>query len=242
MGLEGISIALLTEKAWVEEMMEHLTTLTLDLVGRTFDRIEAMDDSDRRLPIVATWWEDMCFKQGPLLSPALFEELMVPRYARIVEALAARGVDAHLLDSDGRIDDLAPGWLRAGIRGLFPVEALHTDPVALRKRHGLEAVIVGGVDKRALAAGRDAIDAELARLAPLVDEGGCLPMVDHRVPPGRVLRELPLLPQAQGGDPLTRPAHHVERNRGPHDSARPSRPSFHRLFLARRCGIRKMDR
>jgi len=41
----------------------------------------------------------------------------------------------------------------------------------------------GGVNKRALISGRAAIDKELARLAPLVEEGGFIPHVDHRCPP-----------------------------------------------------------
>jgi len=41
----------------------------------------------------------------------------------------------------------------------------------------------GGVDKRALAAGPDAIDRELERIRPAVEAGGCIPAVDHSVPP-----------------------------------------------------------
>jgi uroporphyrinogen decarboxylase len=42
---------------------------------------------------------------------------------------------------------------------------------------------MGGVDKRALIAGREAIDAEIERLRPLIDQGRFIPCVDHRVPP-----------------------------------------------------------
>jgi len=34
-----------------------------------------------------------------------------------------------------------------------------------------------------LAKGKKAIDEELERLHPLVEKGGYIPMVDHRVPP-----------------------------------------------------------
>ncbi len=37
---------------------------------------------------------------------------------------------------------------------------------------GMELRIRGGVDKRALTLGRDAIDAELERLKPFMDQGG----------------------------------------------------------------------
>ncbi|MDP2989767.1 MAG: hypothetical protein Q8O57_04285 [Kiritimatiellota bacterium] len=41
----------------------------------------------------------------------------------------------------------------------------------------------GGVDKRALAKGPAAIDAELARLKPLIGTGGYIPHTDHSCPP-----------------------------------------------------------
>ncbi len=43
--------------------------------------------------------------------------------------------------------------------------------------------MIGGVDKRALAAGRQAIDAEIAHLRPLLQEGGYVAWCDHFVPP-----------------------------------------------------------
>jgi uroporphyrinogen decarboxylase len=39
------------------------------------------------------------------------------------------------------------------------------------------------VDKRELAKGPAAIDAHLKTLAPLIEEGGFIPTVDHTVPP-----------------------------------------------------------
>ena len=44
-------------------------------------------------------------------------------------------------------------------------------------------LLLGGVDKLALIAGKEAIDRELEKLHPLVERGGYLPCVDHRVPP-----------------------------------------------------------
>ena len=175
MGLENLSIALMTDRDWVEEMMEHITRMDLELIER---HIPAGGEVD-----VAWWWEDMCYNHGPLMSPKLFEELMVPRYKRITDALKARGISVNVLDCDGRIYELVPGWLRGGINCMFPIEALHTDPWKLRDDYGDGVLLLGGVDKTALIAGKDAIDRELEKLRPLVERGGYLPCVDHRVPP-----------------------------------------------------------
>lgn len=40
-----------------------------------------------------------------------------------------------------------------------------------------------GIDKRALAQGPEAIDAELERVRPLIEEGGYVPGLDHSMPP-----------------------------------------------------------
>jgi hypothetical protein len=53
----------------------------------------------------------------------------------------------------------------------------------VRRRYGRELRIWGGVDKRALAHGRAAIDAELARLQPMIAGGGYIPHTDHSCPP-----------------------------------------------------------
>jgi uroporphyrinogen decarboxylase len=42
---------------------------------------------------------------------------------------------------------------------------------------------MGGMDKRAIASGREGVDAELRRIQPLLREGGFIPMLDHFVPP-----------------------------------------------------------
>ncbi|PIV53616.1 MAG: hypothetical protein COY53_07465 [Elusimicrobia bacterium CG_4_10_14_0_8_um_filter_37_32] len=177
MGVENLSIAIMTEKEWVEEMMEHLTQMTLYLIEKSLPGIPGIDVD------MAWWWEDMCYNHGPLVSPKIFEELMVPRYKRITDTLKKHNVDINVLDCDGRIYELVPGWLKGGINCMFPIEAAHTDPLKLREEYGRDVLLFGGVNKIQLARGRDAIDREMARLRPLVEKGGYIPTVDHRVPP-----------------------------------------------------------
>lgn len=119
MGVEGVSIALYDDPAWVNEMMEHLTQLTLTLLGR-LPRTFTID--------IGGWWEDMCFNKGPLISPRLFEKLMVPRYKRITDFLRGNfGCQFNCLDCDGNIHELVGPWLRGGINVMFPIEVAHTD-------------------------------------------------------------------------------------------------------------------
>jgi uroporphyrinogen decarboxylase len=41
--------------------------------------------------------------------------------------------------------------------------------------------MMGGVDKRAVAAGKEAIKKEMDRLFPLMCEGGYIPKIDHSI-------------------------------------------------------------
>jgi uroporphyrinogen decarboxylase len=109
---------------------------------------------------------------------------MLPRYRRVTDYLHGRGVPYVGLDSDGQIHPLIPVWLDAGLNFLYPFEVqAGMDVLEVRRRYGRELRIWGGVDKRALARGPAAIDAELERVRPLMAEGGYIPHTDHTCPP-----------------------------------------------------------
>jgi hypothetical protein len=127
--------------------------------------------------------EDMAYKNGSLISPAMFREFMTPYYRRVTAIAHAHGCDVHVMDSDGDIRELIPLWLECGINVVAPVEvAAGMDVVALRRRYGRELRMMGGFDKRILAGPKVGIRREFARLAPVIEEGGYLPGCDHGVP------------------------------------------------------------
>ena len=75
-----------------------------------------------------------------------------------------------------------PPMMEAGVNYLFPMEvAAGTDVNDYRKRYP-ELALMGGIDKRALAHGPEAIDAELDRVWPAVRRGRYIPDLDHLVP------------------------------------------------------------
>ena len=130
------------------------------------------------------FWEDMAYKTAPLISPRLARQYMLPRYKRVVDFLRGRGVPFIGLDSDGMMDPLIPVWLDAGLNFLYPFEVqAGMDVLAVRRKYGRQLRIWGGVDERALAYGHAAIDAELERVRPLIEEGGYIPHTDHSIPP-----------------------------------------------------------
>ncbi|MCI4438606.1 hypothetical protein JHC27_01955 [archaeon] len=174
MGVQGISLAFYKDPDWVAEMMNTLVNLWIKLIRRALKNVKVD---------FATWWEDMCYNRGPLLSVKLFEEFMVPRYKKVTDVLKEYGVEINILDCDGKIDALVPGWLKGGINCMFPIEARFTSPVKLREQYGRKVLLMGGVNKLALIEGPKAIEKELESLRPLIEDGGYIPMVDHRTPP-----------------------------------------------------------
>lgn len=177
MGVENVSLAVYDDPAWFEDMVEA--------VCRVSERVIEKALADGAKFEACALWEDMCYSGGPLLSPMHFREFLVPRYRRIVEPLKQAGCEVFWVDCDGRIDSLVPLWLEAGVNTMFPIEVgtWGADPVAFRKEYGRDLLLMGGFDKNILKSGPDAIDAEIERLAPLVEEGGFIPFCDHRVPP-----------------------------------------------------------
>jgi uroporphyrinogen decarboxylase len=174
MGVKQISIAFYRDPDWMAEMMDSLTELWIEIIRRALRSVKVD---------CALWWEDMCYNRGPLLSIRHFGEFMVPRYKKVTDVLREYGVDINLLDCDGDITQLVPGWLKSGINCSLPLEARYNDLYDLREKFGKELLLMGGVDKFALMKGGTAIDKELKRLTPLLQQGGYIPMVDHCVPP-----------------------------------------------------------
>ena len=174
-GVEKLCTLFYDDPAFVEEMMDAVADFIIAMMSQILDLCDIE---------VFGFWEDMAYKTGPLISPALARRYMLPRYRRVVEFLHSRGVEFISLDSDGNIWELIPVWLDAGINVLYPFEVqAEMDVVEVRRRFGRDLRIWGGIDKRALAAGPEAIDAELARIAPLIEDGGYVPAPDHGIPP-----------------------------------------------------------
>ena len=174
MGVRQISIAFYRDPDWVAEMMDCLTELWVRVLQKVLRDVK---------PDFTLWWEDMASNTGPLISPSLFEEFMVPRYKRVIKLLEDHGVKIHIVDSDGNIAQLIPGWLKAGINCMMPVEARANDAVKLREEFGKKLLLLGCIDKLAVMKGERHIEMEFKRLTPLLEEGGFIPMIDHRCPP-----------------------------------------------------------
>jgi len=133
--------------------------------------------------------EDICYNHGPLCSPAMMREFLLPYYQQLKAHLRSRQIDKsrHMyfqIDTDGFADPVIPIYREScGMDVMSPFEvASHCDVVRTGKEYP-DLVMFGGIDKRILAQGKKAIDRMVERiLPPMRARGGYIPTCDHSVP------------------------------------------------------------
>jgi len=165
---------------------EDLYIEIIDTIGNiNYENAKAMLNAGIK-PDFIHFWEDICFKNGPLVNPAVFDEYVGPHYKKITDIAREHGVKIASLDCDGCIDKLVPIWLENGVNTMFPIEVgtWNASIDVWRKEYGKELRGVGGMNKNVLALDFKAVDDEIERTKPLVDLGGFIPCPDHRLPPG----------------------------------------------------------
>jgi len=173
MGFEEYCMMLFDDLDLIEEIMEARTALAEEILPKAFEEV----DWD-----AIFFWEDICYRNGPILPPDTFEKIASSRYKRIADLYLSMGGKTVMVDSDGDIRKLIPGWLAGGINHLLPLEPFaNMDVVALRSEYGREFTMQGGIDKFCVYKGRDAIDRELDRIFPVVQDGGFIPHLDHQI-------------------------------------------------------------
>jgi len=175
-GSERILYMFYDDPSLIEDMMDTVLHLETEIITRTLN--------DIRIDM-ASFWEDMAYKAGPLISPAMVRKFMLPRYKKITDLLHSHGVDVVFIDCDGNAEQLIPLWLEVGINYVWPFEAAAgNDAVAARREYGKDLIIGGTLDKRALIKGKESIREEVLSKVPfLLEQGGYFPSLDHYVPP-----------------------------------------------------------
>lgn len=177
LGVEQLSYLYMDDE---ELYIEIINTMC----GLCYDCAKAMLDTGFHFDY-GHYWEDLCFKNGPLVIPSVFDKLVGPWYMKINTMLATYGIDIVSVDCDGWIDSLMPTWLNNGVNTMFPIEVGTWDAsiAPWRQQYGKKVRGVGGMNKNVFAKDRDAIDKEVERLRGLVALGGYIPCPDHRIAP-----------------------------------------------------------
>jgi len=175
MGMENLSVLMYDDPRLFEEMVAHVADFHMQIAEPILEKCSFE---------FAYFFEDCCFKNGPMFSPEIYARHMHKHYRRMADFYHARGTMV-MIDSDGKVDDLVGSWLESGIDIIFPIEVgtWKASPVRFRREYGRDMRMIGGVDKHVIPKGENAIREHLAPLVDLAAEGGYIPLPDHRIPP-----------------------------------------------------------
>ena len=129
-------------------------------------------------------WDDMAYRNGPLISPEMVAEFLAPYYRELIQHLRGLGYRLFLWDSDGAPQKILPLVAATGVNAFIPCEiAAGVDPIALQRQFGRSLGLSGGIDKRVLANGeREIYDEVMAKVPELLRHGGYVPAIDHTIP------------------------------------------------------------
>ena len=127
-------------------------------------------------------WEDMCSKTGPLISPVVFREFLLPRYKRLTKSLRnADNMPLFMVDSDGDERPLVPLWIEGGVDIIFPWETQFGLDIAKVRQEYPTMGMMGGLDKHVLEFTRGDMDRELEKVPYMLEQGRYIPCLDHGV-------------------------------------------------------------
>jgi uroporphyrinogen-III decarboxylase len=180
MGDEGLLMAYYDQPEVIHDMLATMG----DTAFRVLDRVSSTIDVDE-----LNVHEDMAGISGPLVGPRQVTEFIKPYYRRIWDMLESRGARVFRQDSDGDMRPLMSQFIDAGLNLMYPIEpTAGMDLVALREAYGTQMAFMGGLDKHVIRRAKEEIVAELEyKIPPMVQSGGCILALDHRIPNGTPL-------------------------------------------------------
>jgi uroporphyrinogen decarboxylase len=177
-GHEYMLIGMALDPDWVRDMVQTYASLTINHLELLF--------AEEGEPDGFFFYEDMGFKHRPFMSPAMYEEIVMPGHKRLFDF--AHSLDCKVIvHSCGYVEPLVPGLIEAGMDCLQAMEVkAGMDMPTLFQRFGDRISFYGGVDVRCLISNdRAQIDREMdEKILPVVTNGGGYVLhSDHSEPP-----------------------------------------------------------
>ena len=133
MGLDKFFIAIHRNKELVEALMERSTEWTIAVINEA-------NASGVDFIMVG---DDVAFKSGPMMSPKIFRELVLPYYKKIVKSSKV----PLIWHSDGAIELLIPMIIEAGFAGIHSLEPnAKINLASVKKKYGRNLILAGNLD------------------------------------------------------------------------------------------------
>jgi uroporphyrinogen decarboxylase len=167
-GLEQFMMAMATDRAFAERLMDRITDIYIESVDRYLEQVGEYID-------VFTYWDDVSTQDGWMIGPEMYAALVKPRQKRLFDAIKRRTNAKLFYHCCGAASELYPHLVEIGVDIVNPVQvsARGMDTQKLKERFGRDLVFWGGgVDtQRVLPFGtpqevRDEVRRRIDDLAP----------------------------------------------------------------------------
>jgi uroporphyrinogen-III decarboxylase len=122
--------------------------------------------------------------EGPLISPQMYEDVVLKSYQPILDVLKQHHVDCIIFQTYANARILIPCILKWGFNTLWACEVYTKamDYGGIRRTFGRDVKLIGGIDLDALRSSKTQIKKEIqTKVPPLIDQGGYIPLADGRV-------------------------------------------------------------
>lgn len=125
---------------------------------------------------------DIACSTGPLFSPRMYRELLMPHHKRIFSYFNDRGMPT-MYHGDGDCRLVLEDLIEAGVRALHPLETkAGMNILELKPKVRDRLVLFGGIDVREMGGTKADVEKELRTKIPVAMEGGgYIYCVDHSV-------------------------------------------------------------
>lgn len=173
-GVEEHLIAFYENPKLLHEINAYILEKYLEYFDKIFDLIQ---------PEVILFEEDLSGENGPMISPAMFDEFIGAYYKELIPFLRNKGVKNVFVDTDGDFKKLIPNFLDAGVDGFLPMDVNAGMDITQVRKEFPRVKFIGAYNKLAIAEGKEAIDKEFERILPVIRQGGYIPGADHQVAP-----------------------------------------------------------
>ncbi len=134
-GMEDTMSMVYEDRDFIEELLEISTRYWVKFVTRAVE--EGVD---------FIWpADDVAFKTGLFLPPAIMKEMWLPHLKRIIEPAVNAGKPV-MFHSDGKIDDIVPWLVEIGVDCIQPLDPYGIDYREYKKRFGSIVCLAGNID------------------------------------------------------------------------------------------------
>lgn len=172
---EELMYLLTDDPAFVQEAMVIVGDFSVRLAERVLKKVRVD---------AAIFGEPIGGNSGPLISPQMYEELVLPSYEPVLNVLRQHGVETIIFRTYANARVLVPSVLKWGFNCLWACEVNleAMDYRDLRRAFGRELRLIGGIDVDVLRHDKETIRREVEEKVPsLLADGGYVPLADGRI-------------------------------------------------------------